>query len=349
MADTPKVQYVTLEGLQAFLAGCDSRFVAQEDGYGLSQNDLTDALLADLNRLKDIEVINNLTSSSTSDALSAAQGKVLKGLIDAIELALAGGVGDMFKAEYDPTDAGYVAKAAVAMGLETAFDLDVIGDAEGTVSIDGTGDVNLAVTLSETGITSGTYTKVTIGSDGRASAGTTLGIGDLPDSIPTSKIDGLGTAASKNIGTGAGEIPVLGSDGKWPSSTIPVIELEPPIASVATEADLVTVTEAKKGDSVTVNDTGDVWQLIDDDPTEASNWIKRVSGSLGVTAWNGKTGSIVPTTDDVAEAGNKYYTDGRVNARIALAKVEDLSDGDQYVKFTDLEEISALDIAELFE
>ena len=51
--------------------------------------------------------------------------------------------------------------------------------------------------------------------------------GDIPltmvPNIPTSKVTGLGTAATKDVGTGASEIPVLDASSKLPASVIPNI------------------------------------------------------------------------------------------------------------------------------
>ena len=73
-----------------------------------------------------------------------------------------------------------------------------------------TGDVtaagagSAAATLSTTGVTAGTYTKVTVDAKGRATAGTSLIAADIPP-LPTSII-GSGTLGVANGGTGAATI-----------------------------------------------------------------------------------------------------------------------------------------------
>lgn len=60
--------------------------------------------------------------------------------------------------------------------------------------------------------TPGTYVSVTTDENGRVISGTTT--------IPSSKVTGLGTAATKNIGTASGNVPVIGSNGKIDSTLI---------------------------------------------------------------------------------------------------------------------------------
>lgn len=61
----------------------------------------------------------------------------------------------------------------------------------------GTGATSIAITLANTGITPGTYTKVTIDSKGRATAGTTLSPSDIP-TLTASKISDFDTQVRTN-------------------------------------------------------------------------------------------------------------------------------------------------------
>lgn len=116
--------------------------VDKVDGKGLSTNDYT---TEEKNKLTNIEaqankttINNTLTSDSTTDALSAAQGKALKTRIDEVEQEIeqAGG-GDMLRSTYDQDMDGVVdnAKALEGHGASyfaktTALDdkLDTDGD-----------------------------------------------------------------------------------------------------------------------------------------------------------------------------------------------------------------------------
>lgn len=113
--------------------------------------------------------------------------------------------------------------ADVAASLQTPRDFSVTGDATApAVSFNGTQNVQLVLTLADiSSLTPGTYTKVTVNSKGQVTTGTTLKVSDLPDSIPSSKISGLGTAAQANTGTVSGNVPVIQENGALLASIIP--------------------------------------------------------------------------------------------------------------------------------
>lgn len=84
--DTDNDQSARIEALE-------SDKVDKVEGKGLSSNDFTDeyktkldGIAAQANRTN---VVNNLTTNSGTDALSAGQGKVLKDLIDALTARVA--------------------------------------------------------------------------------------------------------------------------------------------------------------------------------------------------------------------------------------------------------------------
>ena len=77
--------------------------------------------------------------------------------------------------------------AATATKLQTARTITLTGAADGTTTFDGTANVNLAVTLRDTGVVAGTYSKVTVGLDGRVTAAsnpTTLAGYGITDAAP---------------------------------------------------------------------------------------------------------------------------------------------------------------------
>jgi hypothetical protein len=87
------------------------------------------------------EVIDNLTSNSTTAALSAAQGKALKNAIDSItgDIGNLGG-GDMMKASYDMNNNGIVDNAEKLEGHPASYfateqDIDSIVDGETVVGV----------------------------------------------------------------------------------------------------------------------------------------------------------------------------------------------------------------------
>lgn len=69
----------------------------------------------------------------------------------------------------------------------TARTLSFTGDATGSGSVDGSANVATALTLANSGVTAGTYTKITVDAKGRATSGTTLAATDIP-ALDASKI-----------------------------------------------------------------------------------------------------------------------------------------------------------------
>ena len=115
--------------------------------------------------------------------------------------------------------------ADTAAKLSTPREFSVTGDATApAVQFDGTQNVQLQVTLANIAdLTPGTYTKVTVDAKGRITVGETLVVSDLPDNIPSSKINGLGSAAAANTGAESGNVPVVQENGKLLESLIPDI------------------------------------------------------------------------------------------------------------------------------
>ena len=79
-----------------------------------------------------------------------------------------------------------------ATALETARDITLTGDVTGTDSFDGTANASLSTTLANSGVTAGTYTKITVDAKGRATVGDTLLAADVP-TITASKISDFDT------------------------------------------------------------------------------------------------------------------------------------------------------------
>ena len=109
-----------------------------------------------------------------------------------------------------------------AAKLSTPRNFSATGDATApAVQFDGTQNVELVLTLANiAALTPGTYTKVTVDAKGRVTAGQTIEVADLPN-IPSTKVTGLGTAATVNTGTAQGNVPVVQADGKLLASLLP--------------------------------------------------------------------------------------------------------------------------------
>ena len=76
--------------------------------------------------------------------------------------------------------------AGTATALATARNIALSGDATGTASFDGSANATIATTLANSGVSAGTYTKVTVNAKGLATAGATASISDL--SAPTGAV-----------------------------------------------------------------------------------------------------------------------------------------------------------------
>ena len=111
-----------------------------------------------------------------------------------------------------------------------------------------------------------------------------------------STIDGLGTAATKNIGTSAGNIPVLDSDGKLNTSILPAIALVDTFV-VDSEAAMLALT-AQQGDVAVRTDVNKTFILSQSPASTLANWIELLF-PCSVTSVNGKTGVVVLTGDDI--------------------------------------------------
>lgn len=121
-----KISVVTKAALQKFFTGLKDVFVLQESGKGLSSNDYTAAekqKLAGIAEEANKTIVENvLTSTSETNALSAAQGKVLDEKIKAINTNMEDlGAGDMLKSTYDVDGDGVVDDAEKLGGQLPAY------------------------------------------------------------------------------------------------------------------------------------------------------------------------------------------------------------------------------------
>ena len=94
--------------------------------------------------------------------------------------------------DFDPQGAATVglginANAVSATKLATARTISATGDATGPASFDGSANAAIALTLANSGVTAGTYGKVTVDAKGRVTAGLAMVAADIP-SLDWSKI-----------------------------------------------------------------------------------------------------------------------------------------------------------------
>lgn len=94
--------------------------------------------------------------------------------------------------------ANVTGNADTASKLATARNIAITGDATYTTSFDGSTNVTGSLTLSTSGVTAGTYTKITVDAKGRATAGTSLSDTDVTTAL------GYTPWHSGNDGAGSG-------------------------------------------------------------------------------------------------------------------------------------------------
>lgn len=153
-----------------------------------------------------------------------------------------------------------------------------------------------------------------------------------PDTIDVSKVIGLGTSATKDVGTSAGQVPVLDTNGKLDNSIIPSLALVD-VFTVDTEAKMLALT-AQQGDVAIRTDIHKTYILTNNDPTKIASWVElQVPG--GVISVNGKIGTVTLATKDIAEDTNLYYTQARFDTAFKAKSSSDLADGATILHTTD--------------
>lgn len=181
--------------------------------------------------------VNTATSRAyvlVSNVQNAAVWKMLVSSTDYANEDTGGAVrsstsADKVKVETDGTmslntvSGGKVSGAvASANKLKTARTIALGGDVTASaISFDGSANISLTTVLKNV-ISAGTGCKVTVNAKGLVTKIEALTADDIPD-ISHTKVTGLGTAAAKDTGTSAGNVPVLGSDGKLADEVLPEI------------------------------------------------------------------------------------------------------------------------------
>lgn len=238
---------------------------------------------------------------------------------------------------------GYVDKALKADKLTTGRKVSVAGDVTGETTFDGSVDATINVTLANSGVTAGTYKKVTVDAKGRVTSGADLIAADIPD-LTLAKITDAGSAASKTAGNAAGNVPVLDENGKLNTAVIPAIALKE-YTVVQTKADMLAQTSAQvqKGDMTGVIDENITYILMGDDPSNEDNWTVLLTPTTGVESVNGKVGIVVLNSDDIAEGStNLYWTIERFNDALGTKTTDDIAEGEGNLYFTNERVIEAL-------
>lgn len=192
-------------------------------------------------------------------------------------------------------------KAETAEKLSTSVNFSATGDVTApAVSFDGTQNVQLVLSLaSMAGLAAGTYTKLTVDSKGRVTAGANITVEDLP-SIPANKVTGLGEASSLTPGTAAGNVVVVQADGKISPDVLPEIAISE-VYEADSEAAMLAL-DAQMGDICIRSDETKSYILAASPASTLANWKMLKTPDCQVLSVNGKTGAVSLTYSDVNAA-----------------------------------------------
>lgn len=215
--------------------------------------------------------------------------------LEAGELALATDTGKLYVG--NGTDEVLINPDNVptAAKLQTARTITLGGDATGSASFDGSANQTITVVLPNVA-TAGTYTKLTINAKGQVTSATQITAADIPN-LTLSKITDAGTAASKNTGTAAGNIPVLDSNGKLDTNVLPALSISDTFV-VATQAAMLALT-AEVGDIAVRTDLSKTYILRVAGASTLANWQEILAPTAAVSSVAGKTGAVTLTASDV--------------------------------------------------
>jgi len=192
--------------------------------------------------------------------------------------------------------------------LTTPRAFSATGDATApAVNFDGTAPVALALTLANSGVAAGTYTKITVDAKGRVTNGTQVTLSD---------VSGAGTAAGKNTGTAAGNVVIVESDGKISPSIIPSIAITD-VFVVASQVAMLALSNAEPGDLAVRTDVNRSYILKALPYSTLSNWVELLSPPGEVISVNGKTGAVTLTKADVGLGNADNTADSAKNVMSA--------------------------------
>lgn len=219
--------------------------------------------------------------------------------------------------------AGKVDHALKADALATARRIAITGDVLGDATFNGAADASIAATLKE--LLSAVTTiqgmpTITVDKTGRITAISQMTPADARAVLQ------LGSAAVKNAGNAAGNVPLVGADGKLDTSIMPQLVITD-VKDAASQAAMLAL-NVQQGDVCRRTDESKTYILAGADPKVLANWKLWLTPECNVVSVNGKTGVVVLTTDNISEGGtNFYWTAARFNDAFAGKSTSDLKEG----------------------
>lgn len=162
----------------------------------------------------------------------------------------------------------------------------------------------------------------------------------VTDAIATAKqevVDGLGSAASKDVGTAAGNVPVLDSNGKLVESIIPAVAITETYV-VDSETAMLAL-DAQVGDVAVRIDVSKSFILQSLPASTAANWVELLTPNSKVISVNGKQGAVVLTGADISTS----FTQAASRANVATGETLAVSLGKISKWFADLKGLAFKD------
>lgn len=148
----------------------------------------------------------------------------------------------------------------------------------------------------------------------------------------------LGTAATKNVGTTSGTIPVLDSSGKLSSSILPQIAITETFVC-SSQAQMLALSNAQAGDICVRTDVNKTYILKQGTANTLVNWQELLTPTDKVSSVNGKTGVVSISLNELGGVSNASFTahTGNNNIHLSVEQKNKLDDFTQtYIMYDDL-------------
>lgn len=130
----------------------------------------------------------------------------------------------------------------------------------------------------------------------------------------------LGTAATRNTGTGSGNIPILDSSGKLVDTIIPKIAITNTFV-VATQSAMLALSTAQEGDIAVRTDLNKSFILKSNGYATLSNWQELLTPTDAVQSVNGKTGTVNITLAELGGVATSTYN-SHVSSNLHLTQAQ---------------------------
>lgn len=163
------------------------------------------------------------------------------------------------------------------------------------------------------------------------------GVTDAIEAAKTEVKADLGTAASKDIGTAEGNVPVLGANGKLADSVIPAVAITETFV-VDSETEMTGLT-AQVGDVAIRTDVNKSFILQTTPASTVANWKELLTPTDSVLSVNGKTGTVVLSGADILST----FTQASTRKNLASGEALNVSLGKIMKWFADLKALAFKD------